>query len=98
VGGGATIVKSERPGDHRRFQSLVLGDLKLQMRLRIFGSVVVILDGDLRQSLAADVKAMEVASRGHGENTGSGEAVGLVGVLAFGSQPAGRPIFQLLSA
>ena len=63
VGLRGAVVEAERPRDDARLEHVLDRDLALQHRLRRERAVVVVLDRDLREVLAAGAVRLEVASR-----------------------------------
>ena len=61
VGLRGAVVEPERPRDDARLEHVLHGDLALEHRLRRERAVVVVLDRDLREVLAAGAERLEVA-------------------------------------
>src|SRR6185369_15276452 len=60
VGLCRAVVEAERPRDHARVESVFDGDLALDHRLRSEESILVVLDGDAGEILAAGAEGREV--------------------------------------
>jgi hypothetical protein len=97
VGGRAAVEETERRGDHRRAQHLVLGDLHAQVRLGVARAVVVVLHRDLGERLAADAEGVHVAVGGQREEAGRRVALRQQGV-AEARQAAAAAVLELLGA
>src|SRR5207247_217377 len=74
VGRGAAVEQTERPGDDRRLQHLLLGHLDAQVRLFVARPVAMVLDRDLGERLAPEAEGVHVAVGGEREETGRGVA------------------------